>query len=234
VGLLATSLLIACCSVSATLPWLAIFWIWTLLAIRDLDFEAAAVVRALELDDIPRARKLLARVVGRGTDELDEPDIVRAVEETVAENLSDGIIAPLLYLALGGPVAMATYKAVNTLDSMVGYRNAQYREFGWASARLDDVLDFVPARLSAVLVWIAAVVTRLRAKQSVRITFRDASSQPSPNAGWPEAAFAGALGVRLGGTNSYRGVVSHKPTLGDADRPLGVETYRECRRSRQD
>ena len=141
----------AASSVALTLPWLNIFWIWAFLALRDLDFEATLVWRALERGDIIEARRKLALIVGRDTDRLDEPEILRAAIETIAENLSDGVIAPLFYLALGGPVAMAAYKAINTLDSMVGYRNERYAEFGWASARLDDVANFVPARLAALL-----------------------------------------------------------------------------------
>src|SRR5205085_1386130 len=155
--------------------------------------------------DIAEARSKLAMIVGRDTAQLEEPEILRAAIETVAENLSDGVIAPLLYLALGGPVGMAAYKAINTLDSMVGYRDQRYSEFGWASARLDDLANFVPARLTAVLVWTCALMLGYDAGRSRRITLRDAKTQPSPNAGYPEAAVAGALGIRLGGVNFYHG-----------------------------
>src|SRR5215813_6315718 len=141
----------ACVVVRLTLPWFDIFWIWILLALRDLDWEAVLVSRALERGDLADAREKLARIVGRDTANLDEAEILRAAIETVAENLSDAVIAPLFYLALAGPVGMAAYKAINTLDSMVGYRNERYAEFGWASARLDDLANFVPARLAAVL-----------------------------------------------------------------------------------
>ena len=142
--------------------------------------------------------------------------MVRATIETVAENLSDGVIAPLFYLALAGPAGMAAYKAINTLDSMVGHKNERYQDFGWASARLDDVVNFIPARLTAVLIWIAALLPGFRALRSIKITLRDGASQPSPNSGYPEAAVAGALGVRLGGTNYYAGQPSLKAFLGDA------------------
>lgn len=225
---------IAAAVVAATItwlprPWTSIYWIFALLAIRDLDVEAALVIRELRRHDLASARTLLARIVGRDTARLDEPEILRATIETIAENLSDAVIAPLFYLALGGPVAMAVYKAINTLDSIAGYRNERYREFGWASARLDDAANFVPARLTAVLVWICALVLRYSARQSVAVTLRDAHLQPSPNSGFPEAAVAGAIGVRLGGLNFYQGIASRKPFIGDPARPLDLDAYSKTR-----
>jgi adenosylcobinamide-phosphate synthase len=220
---------IACAVVGLTLPWLNIFWIWTLLALRDLDFEATLVWRALERGDIEEARRKLAMIVGRDTGSLDESEILRAAIETIAENLSDAVIAPLFYLGVGGPVGMAAYKAINTLDSMVGYRNERYADFGWAAARLDDAANFIPARLSALLVWLCAFVCGYDAARSRRVTLRDAASQPSPNAGYPEAAVAGALGIRLGGVNFYKGVRSEKPYLGDAVRPLDKRAFQATR-----
>jgi adenosylcobinamide-phosphate synthase len=213
----------------ATTPWLNIFWIWTLLAIRDLDFEAARVLRNLQRGDLSSARASLAMIVGRDTESLDEPEILRGVIETVAENLSDAIVAPLFYLAIAGPVGMAVYKAINTLDSMVGYRDDRYREFGWAAARMDDVVNYVPARLTAILIWICATLLRYDVRQSWKITLRDGASQPSPNAGYPEAAVAGALGIQLGGLNYYAGVPSAKPYIGDARRPLTIQTFTQAR-----
>ena len=210
-------------------PWISIYWIFALLAIRDLDFEAALVIRELRRGDLPSARRLLARIVGRDTAALEEAEVLRATIETLAENLSDAVVAPLLYLGLGGPAAMAAYKAINTLDSMVGYRNERYRDFGWASARLDDVVNFVPARLTAVLVWTCAALLRYDPRRSVAVTLRDAASQPSPNSGYPEAAVAGALGVRLGGLNYYQGIASRKPYLGDGERPLDFDAYARAR-----
>jgi len=211
-------------------PWISIYWIFSLLALRDLDLESAVVIGALRKHDLLEARRLLARIVGRDTAALDEEEVLRATIETISENLSDGVIAPLFYLALGGPAAMAIYKAVNTLDSMVGYRDERYREFGWASARIDDVANYVPARLTALLICGCALLLGLDARRALRTTVRDAHSQPSPNAGYPEAAFAGALGVQLGGMNFYRGVASRKPYLGDALRPLDFAAYRWSRR----
>lgn len=220
---------IACLAVRATLPWLNVFWIWTLLALRSLDGEATLVWRALERGRIEEARRRLATIVGRDTAGLSEPEILRAAIETIAENLSDAVIAPLFYLAVGGPVGMAAYKAINTLDSMVGYKNERYAEFGWASARLDDCANFVPARLSALLVWICAFGFGYDARRSRRVTLRDAAGQPSPNAGYPEAAVAGALGIRLGGVNFYQGVRSEKPYLGDPVRPLDGRAFHGAR-----
>lgn len=209
--------------------WLNVYWVWSLLAIRELDREAARVVAELQRHDPAAARSALSRIVGRDTHRLDEPEIVRATVETVAENLNDGVVAPLFYLALFGPVGMACYKAVNTLDSMVGYRNDRYREFGWASARLDDAANYLPARLTAVFVWVCALPLRLNARGSVQITLRDAATQPSPNAGYPEAAFAGALGVQLGGVNYYQDKPSEKHRLGNPDRPLEPGIYSAVR-----
>lgn len=209
--------------------WCSVYWIYALLACRDLDVEAGRVVRALEQDDPEEARRRLAWIVGRDTAGLDAPQMVRATIETVAENLSDGVIAPLFYLALAGPAGMAAYKAINTLDSMVGYRNARYGEFGWASARIDDLANFVPARITAVLVWMAALLPGFDARRAFRITLRDGRGQPSPNSGYPEAAVAGALGVQLGGLNFYQGQPSMKAHLGDAVRLLEPGVFRRVR-----
>ena len=208
-----------------TSSWLAIFWIWTLLAVRDLDVQAMRVIVSLRDGDLVTARQRLSLIVGRDTASLDEPEILRATVETVAESLSDGIVGPLFYLALGGPAAMAGFKAASTLDSMCGYRNERYREFGWASARLDDAANFVPARLSVLLVALGALLLGYDAWGALRCAFRDGRSQPSPNSGYPEAAVAGALGVRLGGLNYYQGVASAKATLGDARRPLSLDVF---------
>lgn len=209
--------------------WCSIYWIYSLLASRDLDVEAGRVARALEQNDIDKARKRLSWIVGRDTARLDEPEMIRATIETVAENFNDGVIAPLFYLAIAGPAGMAAYKAINTLDSMVGYKNEQYQEFGWAPARIDDLANLIPARITAMLIWIAALLPGFSARRSVQVTFRDGRNQPSPNAGYPEAAVAGALGVRLGGLNYYHGVPSLKATLGDAVIPLETCVFRRLR-----
>ena len=167
----------------------------TCLAARSLHKESSRVASALLAGDLPTSRHYLSFIVGRDTDGLEEQEIWRAVVETVAENTSDGIIAPLFWLAIGGPVAAMAYKAVSTLDSMVGYRNPRYLQFGWASARMDDLLNYIPARLSALLLVLSAPLAGYSLSASAHITRRDRLKHPSPNSGYPEAAAAGALGV---------------------------------------
>jgi adenosylcobinamide-phosphate synthase len=224
-----TVVALTCLVVAITSNYLSWYWMWMFLALRSLDSESWAVVRQLQRSDLGAARASLAMIVGRDTDKLAEPEVLRATLETVSENLSDAVIAPLFYLALGGPVLMAAYKATNTLDSIVGYKNEKYRSFGWFSARMDDVVNLIPARLSAVLVWIAALLLGLNARSAFRITLRDGGSQPRPNSGYPEAAFAGALGVQLGGVNHYAGHASHKALLGDPRQPLSVQVLQKSR-----
>ena len=209
--------------------WISIYWIYSLLAIRSLDQETSQAIYLLQEGNISGAREAISMVVGRDTTQLNDAGIVRAAIETLAENLADAIVAPLFYLALGGPTLMAAYKAVNTLDSMVGYKNERYNEFGWFSARADDWANLIPARLTAVMIWICALAPGLSFQRSIQITFRDAGKQPSPNSGWPEAAMAGALGVQLGGVNYYQGRESIKEFLGDATLPLSFSVYRKAR-----
>jgi adenosylcobinamide-phosphate synthase len=194
---------------------LVVFLAFTTLSARDLVDHSLAVSRALEGDSLVEARAAVSRIVGRDTDRLSEPEVVRATVETIAESTSDGIIAPLFYLTLGGPPLALAYKAINTLDSMVGYRDAMYRDFGWASARLDDAANWVPARITGVLLVLAAGIRTCTMGQAWRIFRRDGKKHPSPNSGRPEAAMAGALGVQLGGTNFYGGQPSERPRLGD-------------------
>ena len=216
-------------AVRVTLPWTTAYWIYTFLAARDLDLQSSAVVRALERSNLAEARNRLSSIVGRDTATLGEPEILRATVETVAENLSDGVIAPLFYLALGGPACMAAFKAINTLDSMVGHKNERYLEFGWFSARVDDIANYIPARLTAAVVCVTALLPGFSFKRAIRMILRDGRSQPSPNAGFPESAYAGALGVQLGGLNFYRGAPSRKPTMGDAIVPLTRSVFRRAR-----
>jgi adenosylcobinamide-phosphate synthase len=209
--------------------WMTVYWIYSLLACRDLDTQASGVVQALNGGDTVEARRRLSWIVGRDTERLDEEGVMRATVETVSENLSDGVIAPLFYLAVAGPAGMAAYKAINTLDSMVGYRNERYREFGWASARIDDVVNYLPSRLTAVLIGVAALLPGFDARRTFRAIWRDGASQPSPNSGYPEAAFAGAIGVQLGGTSFYRGKPSIKAMLGDPVVPLTPDAFPRVR-----
>lgn len=184
------------------------------LATTDLVREAQAVSSALEANDIDRARTCVARIVGRETSELNASEVARAAIETLAESASDGIVAPLLWGLLGGAPAALAFKAISTLDSMIGYRDARYARFGAFAARVDDAANLIPARITAFLI-AALSAAPLRA---ARTTLADAGAHPSPNAGWPEAAMAGALGVRLGGTNVYDGTQLHGPTFMAAGR----------------
>jgi len=184
---------------------------WTCLATRNLVDESLAIIRALEKQDLPHARERLARIVGRDTEALTENEVHRALIETLAESACDGIVAPLFYMAVGGvPLAMA-YKAVNTLDSMIGHADERYFYFGKTAARLDDAANYIPARLTAL----AIVATAGQdSKSSLNVWQRDGNKHKSPNAGQPESAMAGALRVRLGGTNTYAGEPLEAPLLG--------------------
>ena len=210
--------------------WLRVYWVYSFLAIGSLDRHALDVIRRLKALDLPGARQSVAMIVGRDTANLTEREITRAVIETVAENLNDGVVAPLFWLAVAGPVGMAGYKAINTLDSIFGYKNEKYLHFGWCSARMDDIASWIPARLTAAMIWlVAALAPGQSGQQSIEITLRDAHLQPSPNSGYPEAAVAGAMGVQLGGSNVYGGVVSYKALLGDDLNPLTWRSYSPMR-----
>jgi adenosylcobinamide-phosphate synthase len=200
------------------------------LAARSLGDET---LRAALAPDLDTGRRALALIVGRDTENLDAGEIGRACVETVAENCNDAVVAPLFWLALGGPVALWSYKAASTLDSMVGYRDDRYRHLGWASARLDDGLAFVPARITWLLIVMAAMVRGEHALSALRIGWRDGRKHPSPNAAWPEAAMAAALGVQLGGTATYGGVARFKPLLGDQGSAIGPATVRRAVRLMQ-
>ena len=192
---------------------LSVILLYTALAARSLDDHIRAVHRPLAAGDLIAAHRAVSRVVGRDTEKLDEAEVARAAVETAAENASDGIIAPLLYAFLGGvPLAMA-YKAVNTLDSMIGHKSARYLHFGMAAAKLDDLWNYLPARLTAVLLALAGWILGHPWARTGRAILRDARKHPSPNAGYPESAMAGLLGVRLGGTNFYQGSPSGRPHL---------------------
>jgi adenosylcobinamide-phosphate synthase len=195
---------------------------WTALATRSLLEEAHAVIRALEADDIDLARRRLARIVGRDTAHLDETEISRAVIETLAESTCDGIVAPLFWLAAIGVSGAMSYKAINTLDSMIGHPEPPYCYFGRVAARLDDAVNFVPARLTALGIVAAANIQGLDSGRAQQIWQRDGDKHASPNAGQSEAAMAGALGVRLGGVSSYDGHPHHTPVLNAGGRPASV------------
>ena len=218
--------------VSPWLSWVVQLWFtYQLLAARSLQTESMAVYYPLKAHDLEGARRAVSRIVGRDTQALDETGVAKAAVETVAENTCDGVTAPLIFLFLGGLPAGMAYKAVSTLDSMVGYKNDKYRFFGWASARLDDILNFIPARLSGLLLCLgAALLPGCSGRRAWTIFWRDRRKHASPNSAHTEAACAGALGVRLAGDASYFGKVVHKPTLGDPVRPVEPEDIpRACR-----
>jgi adenosylcobinamide-phosphate synthase len=216
-----------CSQLNAIAGFIATAYVsYTCLAVRSLHRESALVADALAAGDLGTARHNLSYIVGRDTHDLEKGEIWRALVETVAENTADGIVAPLFWLTLGGPVAGMAFKAVSTLDSMVGYRNERYILFGRASARMDDLLNFIPARLTALLMVIAAPLAGLPCRNAARICVRDRLNHPSPNSGHPEAAAAGALGVRLGGTATYHGLPSWKEQIGDPLTALDEQAYR--------
>lgn len=196
---------------------LMIYLIATTLALRDLINSAQMIIESVREGKLESARKRLSHIVGRDTERLNERGILRATVESLAENASDGIIAPFFYFAIGGlPLAM-TYKAINTMDSMIGYRNERYRDFGWAAARLDDIVNYLPARITGTLIAISSAIIYLSLStghRSMKIMLGDGKKHPSPNSGVPEAAMSGALGIMLGGPSSYGGVVINKPYIG--------------------
>ena len=195
------------------------FWTYQIPASRCLATESRKVYRKLAASDLSGARTQLSWLVGRDTQSLSEEEVTKACVETVAENTSDGVTAPLFYLLIGGVPLGFLYKAVNTLDSMVGYRNETYQYFGTASAKLDDALNWLPSRICAVLMICAAWLLRLDARNAWRIFRRDRNKHLSPNSAQTESVAAGALGIRLGGTHLYFGKPVEKPTIGDARRP---------------
>jgi adenosylcobinamide-phosphate synthase len=202
---------------------------WAVTGARSLTVEAGRIHRALLAGDLAGARRMLPNLVGRDPAQLDAAGIARAVVESVAENTSDAIVAPLLWGALAGPPGLAGYRAANTLDAMVGHHSPRYEQFGWASARLDDVVNWAPARVTALLAAACAPVVGGRPATVWRIALDDGPRHPSPNAGWCEAAFAGALGVQLGGPLSYAGRAEHRPELGTGRPPEAADIARASR-----
>jgi adenosylcobinamide-phosphate synthase len=205
---------------------------WTVLGAASLAGEATRIQGALARGDVGAARRRLPALCGRDPDGLDEPGIARATVESVAENTNDAVVAPLFWGAVAGIPGLLAYRAVNTLDAMVGYRSPRYERFGWAAARLDDAANWVPARLTALLTAALAPWACGSARQALRTLRRDGAAHPSPNAGRCEAAFAGALGVRLGGTNVYHGVTERRGQLGDGPAPTARDIARAVLLSR--
>ncbi len=205
-------------------PWLALAWdcfiAYSLLCMRDLLVHGQRVLEAL--DDLPTARRRLGMLVGRETDQLQRDGVVRATIESLAENLTDGVLTPLWALCLFGLPGLILVKAVSTLDSMVGYQNARYARFGWAGARSDDLVHWLPARLSVPLIALAAALLRLHPRLAVQAAWRYHARLPSPNSGWSEAACVGALRVRLVGPARYHGEWVERDWIGDPDWPADL------------
>lgn len=203
---------------------------WQLLAAKSLKDESQPVYEALKENNLPKARTALSFIVGRDTATLDEAGIIRATVETVAENLADGVAAPLLYITLGGAALGCVYKAVNTMDSMVGYRNERYEQFGSCAARLDDIANYIPSRICALTMVLSSALCGLSTQNAWRTWRRDRHNHSSPNSAQTEAVMAGALGIQLAGDAWYFGKVHHKPTIGDPLRGIEAEDIRRSHR----
>ena len=203
---------------------------YQLLAARSLRDESVKVYKALRDGTLDDARKAVSMIVGRDTDRLDEIGVAKAAVETVAENTSDGVIAPLLFLAIGGAPLGVLYKSINTMDSMVGYKNDRYLYFGRAAAKLDDLVNFIPARLAGILLCLAARPAGFDGKNAWKIFWRDRKNHKSPNSAHTEAAAAGALDVQLAGSSYYFGKLVVKPTIGDPLRPVEAADILRCNR----
>ena len=225
---------LVCLGAAKLSPWLGLavqmFWCGQALAAKGLAQESTNVYRALIKLDLPAARKAVSRIVGRDTQDLTAEGVTKAAVETVAENASDGVIAPLLYMLIGGAPLALTYKAINTMDSMLGYKNENYLYFGRAAAKLDDAANYLPSRIAGLLWCAAAALTGNDAKGAFRIWRRDRRSHASPNSAQTESACAGALGVQLAGPAYYFGEYYAKPTIGDAKRPIEPEDIRSANR----
>lgn len=185
--------------------------------------EGKKIYDSFEENNIELSRKQLSYIVGRDTSALDESDIIRATVETIAENTVDGTISPMFYAFIGGPILAILYKAVNTMDSMIGYKNERYIDFGMTAARLDDIFNYIPARISLIGFTMASFILRYDYKSCIKIAIRDRKNHTSPNCAYPEAAVAGALGIELGGTNIYFGQKVYKPTIGEKKRKIVKE-----------
>ncbi len=209
---------------------LQVLWCWQALAARGLVQESCRVLAELEKGDLESARNAVSRIVGRDTQALTAQGVTKAAVETVAENFSDGVVAPLFYLMIGGAPLGMMYKAVNTMDSMVGYKNDRYLHFGRYAAKLDDVANYLPSRLSALLLLAGGVLTGGNGKNGWRIWRRDRRNHASPNSAQTEAACAGLLEIQLAGSASYFGKVVEKPTIGDPVRPVEPEDIRRANR----
>ena len=216
------------------IPWLALilesFWCYQLLATRSLKDESMRVYDCLKHGTLEESRKAVSMIVGRDTAALTEEGVTKAAVETVAENASDGVIAPMLYMAIGGAPLMFLYKGINTMDSMLGYKNDRYLYFGRCAAKLDDAANYLPARISGALMVLASYITGFDGKNAWKIFRRDSRNHTSPNSAQTESVMAGALDVRLAGNAYYFGKLYEKPTIGDPIRPIEPEDIRRANR----
>ena len=201
---------------------LNIIIIWTTLAARCLHKEGIKIYHSLKTNDLENARLKLSYIVGRDTKELTRIEIIRADVETIAENTSDGVIAPLLFAMIGGAPLAMLYKGINTMDSMLGYMNEGYRYIGFFPAKTDDVVNYLPARITGIIMCIVSPIVKGDIFESFKVMLRDRKNHKSPNCGYPESAAAGALKIQIGGVNKYFGEVVYKPTIGDKTRELNL------------
>ncbi|MBW8016161.1 MAG: cobalamin biosynthesis protein CobD [Planctomycetes bacterium] len=220
-------------AVVSQLHWLAyytaaIFIVYTTVAARDLTSHSNKVYKKLFANDLAGGREKVALIVGRDTADLNEAEITRATVESVAESTVDGVTAPIFYALVAGPIGAMIYKAINTLDSTFGYKNDRYMKFGWASARLDDIANYLPARLTSPVMCLAAALLRLRPSNAFKVMLSDRQNHTSPNSGFTEATMAGALGVQLGGLNYYFGQASEKPLIGHAIERLNSDHIKKA------
>lgn len=204
-----------------------ILLLWTTFSARCLHKEGIKIYHSLKREDLEDARVKLSYIVGRDTKELPEEEIIRADVETIAENTSDGVIAPMLFALIGGAPLAMLYKGINTMDSMLGYMNEKYRYIGFFPAKTDDVFNFIPARVTGFLLCLSAPIVKGNIFKSFKIMMRDRKNHKSPNCAYPEAAVAGALKVQIGGVNKYFGEVVYKPTIGDKKKKLNLENIKD-------
>ena len=221
-------ILILCKTYSLLYHGINIFIIWTTLAAKSLHIEGKKVFYSLEKGDLEDARVKLSYIVGRDTTSLSEKEIIRADVETIAENSSDGVIAPLLFAILGGAPLAMLYKGINTMDSMLGYKNEKYKEIGFFPAKVDDVFNFIPARITGFVMCLCSPIINGSIITSLKIMIRDRKNHKSPNCAYPEGAAAGAMNVQLGGANVYFGEIVEKPTIGDNMEVLNKEHINSC------
>ena len=222
-----TCLIYKSSKISGVFTLIEIYLMYTVFSVNSLAREGNRVYNILKEGDIEKARKDLSYLVSRDTETMDEKMIIRSTMETISENTVDGIVAPMFYMFLGGlPLAM-TYKAINTLDSMVGYKNEKYMDFGKFSAKIDDIANFIPARITGFLIVAASMILRYNYKNSLKIFIRDRKNHSSPNSAHAEASVAGALGVQFGGRVSYFGKEADKPTIGDKIKDFELEDIKK-------